>query len=248
MAKKKAVKKTELVPAEVIDNDVVGNNVSIDMDDVLSIAISRAEMMMQERVNQFNKEAKETASQAEKLEQEIINDCTEATKTKYGEAIDAAKNGFKTLSGRTVNESIEDVAVGELHEKSAQSRSGKSSLVQKGKFEVSIVLFEGKRKNGEDAYYGYRNQNVILETAKTDPLPAGVAAKVKECLALQNASTNAKAEALTWRKKLANIGKLERQYRGRLAEQKLSKTEEGRNIVQALTEGVENDILALPPA
>jgi hypothetical protein len=49
-------------------------------------------------------------------------------------------------------------------------------------------------------------------------------------------------EQLEWRKKLSNIDRLERRWRGQLAEKSLSSTEGGKQLLTLLTEGIEDQV------
>ena len=75
----------------------------------------------------------------------------------------------------------------------------------------------------------------------------------KALLALEESAKEAwkvvtvrQTEALTWRKKLANVPMLERRARAKIAETKLSESDDGQQLLDLLTDDLEAELLALP--
>lgn len=63
---------------------------------------------------------------------------------------------------------------------------------------------------------------------------------------LQEKLATATQEAMGWKKKLANIPTLERQYKAKIAEAKLATTEDGQALLALMTDDLEANMLALP--
>lgn len=227
MAKKKALRKSAPV-------ELVGNDINVDLGDVLSIAVSRAETMMQEKVDEQKAVYEDLSKQVIALTNEIKLDCSKDAEIKFGDAIESAKNGYTTLTEIPVEHSI-DIVVSGLNEVSS---------LKNGHYQATISLQE--RQNRTDVY-GYHNRS-FCQTVRTVKIPSDVVAKLTNLHKLEKQAKEAQESAVLWRRKLSNIDKLERTYRGRIAEQKLSQTEEGRSVIQALVGNVQDDILSLPPA
>lgn len=62
---------------------------------------------------------------------------------------------------------------------------------------------------------------------------------------LQEKLATATQEAMGWKKKLANIPTLERQYKAKIAEAKLATTEDGQALLALMTDDLEANMLAL---
>jgi len=105
------------------------------------------------------------------------------------------------------------------------------SLIEEGvKYTMRIVCSQGF------------NVIAIVNQVK---LNAPLKKLVQELLSIQESLQSAQKEALVWKRKLSKLPALERQYRAKVAEAKLSQTEEGRSIVENLINSVENSVLKL---
>lgn len=68
----------------------------------------------------------------------------------------------------------------------------------------------------------------------------------QELTDLQESLSVATQEAMGWKKKLASIPTLERQYKAKIAEAKLATSTDGQALLDLLTEDLESNMLALP--
>jgi hypothetical protein len=90
---------------------------------------------------------------------------------------------------------------------------------------------------------GYNNSvEFIYEGEKSKVLQA----MEVELADLREKLATATQEAMGWKKKLANIPTLERQYKAKIAEAKLATTEDGQALLALMTDDLEANMLALP--
>jgi hypothetical protein len=194
----------------------VTSDIHIDKNDLLAVAVSKAELHMQQQLANATREIR-------RLER-ALKDGTTGLKEKIAQlAAKLAKPGVKALE-----------AAREACGSKARVETNWDMQQEKGTFEVTISI-----KSND--HYGSANFGT-LKGAFDDAAQKLVAQLESDSQKL----TDTRETAVDWRKKLAQIPTLERQYRARLAEATLSKTEKGQALLEALGGQFEQDVLALP--
>jgi hypothetical protein len=130
-----------------------------------------------------------------------------------------------------------------------ESVGGKVTVVAKDSYEVNE-----RRRDGD----GFLTQDVKVTSNTTGRHNSQMCFKAtgepsKALVALEESVKQAQAtigplqtEALTWRRKLANVPLLERRARAKIAEAKLSESADGQQLLDLLTDDLEQELLALP--
>lgn len=121
-----------------------------------------------------------------------------------------------------------------------------------------ITKLEGKVEVKGTAIFGKEKQSLQVSIEIRGHSSYGLQFRIKGDVSNELLVLNEKREQLTkkreaasdraleWKKKLSQIPQLERQYKAKIAEAKLKKTEAGVEMLKILTENLEQDILALP--
>ena len=89
---------------------------------------------------------------------------------------------------------------------------------------------------------GYRGTEYVVKGTKSPELLA----LEEEKKSLEGELEKAAAVAIEWKKKLSQIPQLERQYKAKIAQDRLEKTIDGKATLALLTEDLEQRMLALP--
>jgi len=202
-----------LIPAGAAK--AVASHIVVDKNDVLAVAISKAERFMQTHLAEAHKEIK-------RLERSIKDHSDNLTKYVGSLADKLAKPGIAKLE-----------AAKEACGSKAKVDSSCEMDVAKRTFKVNITF-----KNDGWGANTFGQLKGDFDSAATEL--AESLDKNGKLLA------EAREAAVDWRRKLSQIPTLERQYRARLAEAALSKTEEGQQLLDALSGDFEADVLALP--
>lgn len=196
--------------------DVSG--IQIDKNDLLAIAVSKAELYMQNQLAAATKEIRQ-------LEKAI----------KAGEASLTAKvTALAAVATQPSCTQLEEAK--KLCASSAKVRVRSEMQQDKRTFSADILIVRRDDRYNDGFTFGHVTGNFDSDTT-------AVAERLE---ADSEKLDNAREAAVSWRKRLAQIPMLERQYRARLAEATLSKTEHGKALLDALGNQFESDVLALP--
>jgi len=197
-------------------------NGTLDVNDILSIVTSRTETKCHAELAA----AKACLAGAE----EALKEAEKSANTQYLKECRAAAEGVASqlrpvvtgLGGVVVIPKIEDY------------RGLRRERNQDGQLQMQVVVRSDKSSN-----YG---AEFLAKAAPSAELLA-LEAKIEEA---KDEVSRCSAVALEWRKKLSNIPMLERQTRAKLAEAKLSETEDGQKVLELLSKDTEATFLALP--
>lgn len=102
---------------------------------------------------------------------------------------------------------------------------------------VTAVVKIGTKGGGYNSSVDFKvevKKSLVLKSMQND---------VKE---LNEKIVEAQRVAMEWKKKLANIPQLERQYKGKIAEAKLAESADGQMVLDLLTGDLEQQMLLLP--
>lgn len=103
---------------------------------------------------------------------------------------------------------------------------------EKGTLAISVIFEKS----------GYRGTEYVVKGTKSPDLLA----LEEEKKNLEEELEKATAVAIEWKKKLSQIPQLERQYKAKIAQERLEKTLDGQATLALLTDDLEQRMLALP--
>lgn len=211
---------TKTTIATVVESPQFSIGGQLDINDVMTVATSRAERKYATELTSAKKELKACEAElkaATKAAKEAINaQCKTAV-----DAESAKITGPLGSLGVKVTTHLTEQVTG---------KPGEEEIV--GHIELA-----GENSNG------YRNSIKVAVSVSPNPT---VKAALKRIEAAEEAKEAASEVALDWRRKLNNVPQLERQIRAKVAETKLRDSEEGQRMLEALTDGLDDEILALP--
>jgi len=190
-------------------------NISIDKNDLLAIAVSRSELHIQEQLGTATREVK-------RLEKAIADGNKELASKVSGIAAKIAKpvvTKLETLRDQTESK----VKIVTKHD----------SKDDTGTINIAISVATSDQWGGV---------TFCTLSGEYDDTAKALVTKIKSD---GESLVTAKSTAVEWRRRLAQLPTLERQYRARLAEATLSKTKQGRGLLEALGGDFEKDVLAL---
>lgn len=198
---------------------------SLDVSDVLSVVTSRAETRLHTDLNA----AKKAVADAEATVRRLDKEASDQWKSEHRAAGDALAAKLRPA--------IESVGGKVKVSRPDHWKCERRELDQDGNVVANVSVVAN---DGEGGY----NRSCVFDTK----VPASDALrKLEESVEAAKKDVEArKSEALSIRKKLANVPVLERRARARLAEAKLGESEDGRAVLAALTDEFEADFLALP--
>lgn len=193
----------------------------LDVSDVLSVATSRAEAKLAKTLAEAKRELKNAEKDAKDADKALTA------------AISAQSDSIAETLAENVEKGVE--ALGGNVERSTNDALGHHGK-DKGRVTGSITI---SQNSGSNRGYGCQFSNT------EDPNEAVTAAQEAN-EAAQGVRATAQERALEVRRQLNNIPLLERQYRAKIAEAKLQDSEEGQQLLDVMTQGLDDDILALP--
>jgi hypothetical protein len=190
---------------------MIALNANLDMSDVLAVVTSRAETTFNENLT----DAKRAVAALEKQ----LSDATAASEKQYASEAEAAA----TVEVAMLKDTIERLG---------------------GVVKVLCLALPTSAGVPEDSVGAI----VAIEKPRSGSLNFPVVAKKSETLRsmeaeveiLQEQVAAAKAAAVEWKRKIANIPQLERHYRGKLAEARLAENANGQRVLSLLTEDLEH--------
>lgn len=202
--------KRENEMSNALSNITVNGNMNID--DVLTVVTSRAEMKYNANLADAKKRLDEVGKEI-KDNEKILNNKKESESLALAkEHIDAISPTIKALGG---------------------SVKASSALPNGDSLQCQVCISQGN---------GYYNVPFMVQGPKSKEL-----VELEQKLAgLLEQQAVIQKEALQWKKKLASIPTLERQYKARIAEAKLAASEDGQALLDMLTGDLEQNILNLP--
>lgn len=217
-----AAQDAKIVKASDALNSSIVTDIRLDKNDLLTVVLSRAEQKMQMAVQEAMAKVKGLEKDQSKADAALKEAVAAVAPAHYKDAIEKFK-----VALASVDSTVSLTTTGQLKTDNQNNHTDK----------VAIEL----RINSSGGY----NNNLCFST--TVATPEAVKSKVAELAAVQANLQTAREEVVTWRKKLANLPSLERQYKAKLVETQLSKTEDGKDLLASLDlANFEDSIKALP--
>lgn len=195
---------------------VVSTAVNFTQNDLITVAVSKAETTMQAK-------SKAAMTHIASLEKRINAAKDEITKLLCDAANAACKEGYDALA-----EALKKLG------------AVSTSIIKYDEKDDGIDVWVEVKVRGNDSYYSPKTPTKSL------PIPDGVAKLKAEIKEKEEELAKAREEAVTWRRKLAQIPTLERKYRAQLVEKEMNKTEGGRDLLAGIGAEFEQDIMMLP--
>lgn len=206
---------------EIVQNAgaILGDvHLGLGLNEVIVIGVARAERQLQDTVKQATDASNEKTSRADKIKREVNQQNEAELLSQYQDKLDAVTWAIRMLGG-SVSHTV------------STGRVQHTSDVQQSTLEISVC---GK-SDGFAARYSF-----------SLCFSAELQAKVAEATFIHADAAHDRQVAVDARKKLSNIGSLERQLRARVAEKKLSTIAGGKELLALLTNDIDAQILALP--
>ncbi len=221
----KLVAETTNLPALPQQLDaLLTSDLQINKDDVLSIAVSEAERLMQAQVSHYKRQVKELQASIETDEKQLKVICQKHAEATYRTAMNTVVRGLTGIGYGGLK-----VHIGHTTPATADA--------QPKRYAVQLNVAHGTTESES-------GRNLLSQTVYTD-IPEDAAALLDAIRATQKEKEVAVNEGVVWKQKLAGIGTLEREYRARLAKLALGKTEEGRALLNDFMTSVEQSVLLL---
>lgn len=198
-------------------------NIGLDKNDVIAIAVSKCETVMNQKIVSLDKSIKDAEKRIKdndkKLRTAISAIAEKHTKKAAADFIKAGKTFGKSLTTDTTWDFRH-----RCHDDQKE-------------ISVTLCIRDPRDTNGYNDTFSL--SDVVPLTKKEQDLQELIQ-KDRELI------TATKEEIVQWRRRLSKIDSLERQYRAKFAEASLSQSEAGRALLDAIDSKHEEDVLALP--
>lgn len=200
---------------------VFDDRVCVDKDDALAVAVSQAEEYMGTRIDENVEAAAAASKEATKEREALAKILAEDAKTQMKPAADAFEAAVRLVAERQDEVKV-DVSASSISSRHAEEVTFDYTATLRVSFDRTSISVSRELLAPEAAIEKSRQIEALLEEA-----------------------SKRNAEAMEWKKRLANIGSYERKAKANLAKHRLSKSEAGRELLTALTANVENDVKRL---
>ena len=197
---------------EVLDLSTV--NVDIGKEEVLSIAISRAEDILHEKISEARKRTEDLNKKIEEVKKEMEKLIDDDIESSTKQAVEDLRKSLKFFEKEILVEA-----------------SALDFNSEKGIITANITIVDSNKNKYMQLFHKFKISDKALYDTKFD-LMIKRTEEYKESLEDQK----------KWREKLANMPRLERRWKGLLAEKELSKSEKGKKMLELLTSGIEDQI------
>jgi len=192
-------------------------DMSLDKNDVLAIVVSRGEAQLNEGVKQANAHARRHEEAAKQARAQLTKEGVAAALAAVQPGVEQIRAGF--------------AAIGDGPAITTDTATTINAEAGTGQTTVTVTL--------KVRYDAIRVQHTLPFTPEQQ-------AVVRQVAQDEQAAAAARAEAVAFRRQLANIPALERAMRARLAEAKLRTTAGGQQVLDVLTGDLQAQIAALP--
>ena len=206
--------------AKNTSNPLMTMSLDVDKNDVIAIVISRAEAQLNVELKNHMDSAKLAEAEANTIETRILGDFKKSLTAQYAGNVSLLNNSVNVIDPS----SSAVLSVERLHNQT-------SAYV----FRCTV----GIKTTGNNRYDHtfYQKEYELTEV---------YSAQLEQAATLRRQATEAKVAAIEVRRKLANIGTMERQARAKMAESQLSKTSEGKDFLDALESNFESMLKSIP--
>lgn len=205
---------------EIITQESIQLHASIDTDAILAAGLSRAEEFAESEMARCRLEAEKAQKEEEKL-------------------IKAFEAEGKKLANAHFKQQVKDIqsALDSIGIKGTEAQCGFAMLDGETRYSLTII---GKKHSKRASHSANISKQIVVKT------PASLK-KILDQMAQQvKKAKEWSAQAMEFKKRLSRLPQLERKLRGRLAEQKLSKTAEGQAIIDSMTLNIQQEVMKLP--
>ena len=215
--------------AQALMGDLVSTAITIDKDDLLTVAVSKAEEHMQSECKAEQKKQEAHRDKAEGLLQAAHKMCLKTATAAYAASAETARKGLASLGYTKLETRV-----------SAQARTNceHDDAKRYATYDVHVQIDE-MDKHGR-CTERVVSRNVIAKA------PRAVVALLREREVELKKEDEAQAAAVDWKRRLCQMPQLERKYRARLAQERVASEAGGQALLEALVGNVAKDVLALP--
>lgn len=206
------------------DLSLVTVNGTIDTNDLLSIVTSRSEVKLHNELAAAKVKLQEADALVKNLQDSLVQAYKRVCLQIGEDLADTLRPGVSKAGGRVVVPPVQSYQL--LHEATQAAEATSVTYCAR--------VFSNDHNNG------------YVMFSKSIDVPSELTSLLSDLRAAAENMSRCSDAALQIRKRIANIPMLERKARARLAEAKLSESDEGRALLEALTGNFEADLLSLP--
>lgn len=219
----------------LVSIDKLAVDINIDKNDVVSLAVAKAEETIVIEIKACELELKET-NESIKASLKHMNDMRQAAiDLRFGGAIKKLKRVCQEVGFRSCRIETNFEKAIDIREKGSYHQDNYDQGLD-STFEVHVKMW-----NNQDRYSDNMKFKDDIEVESPTQYK-GYVSQLKKFFDNRKATSE---DLIDWKRKKANIGSLERMYRGRLAEGRLKSTKGGKELMALLTKSIENDIKLL---
>lgn len=198
----------------------VNVDIKIDQNDLITVMVARAEAMMNGKLTTALAEAKRLEKEQKELDNQLVRSVALVGPEHHRDAIAKFRDAFE--------------AIGMKH----KTKIVATSVLTPDRTSITVNFSASM-----EASYG------SIQAVTHVPLNDEQKGLIARLSGLTEQLLTAREEVILWRKKLAQMPALERQYKAKLVESQLSRTDAGKVLLAALDlDNFEQQVLAIPGA
>jgi len=206
--------------------------IDFNKDDVAIIAIAEAEKKIRQTIAKLSIELENKKEQLNKLNDDVVNEGENFIRNKFLKKLQTINTNLK----KTGIPKLEAVVDYIPQIPSLTQLDNKVRIKNANKYIVKLVIFS---KDNETRIYNMEIESGCVALTKTQK---NILTKTK---AVDDNIKALKPQILDYRRKLSDIPTLERQIKAKLAAGHLSKTKEGRQVIESLVKNFDETIKLL---
>jgi hypothetical protein len=210
----------------------ISTEIDFDKDDVAAIAVAEAEAHIRRTINRLTAQVKYVTDGIEKSKKKVVNIGEALIEIKFAQKVKVIKAGLvQTKIPRLVVEVIANIDI----PKWEILKNSSTAARHVNYYSISIVKMDkdnvesGTMKIEENSLPMNKEQHKLVKLIHDE----------------KNKLRLLKKDAIDWRRKLSDIPALERQVRAKLAKDHLSKSKEGKAMIQNLINNFDETVKLL---
>ena len=230
----------------IIEHPLESNgSITIDKDDVIAIAVTQSEAFMQEQIEKVSNLLEETKNEANDLEAEIKKDRLEHAKRACSKQLSSICKQYEKLGmSATVDYHLAEFGdCVELRKFRNRQEADDRSKQFAVRVELSLRHSVNDLPDNIAAVLCGDNEQIMYVVLET---PTAVQKKIDRLSCIRKDAEDDRKDLMAWKRRLTQVPQLERSYKARLAQHRLSQSSQGQAILKQLTDSIEKDVLALP--
>jgi hypothetical protein len=207
-----------------------------DKDDVVSIAVAEAEKRIRTKINEIGDDSTRVQEQSTALSKQYLEIGKKIIEKKIAPKLILIKRGLSTMKLSDVDFDIEVNLNVYFVDWCAycDSKERERNFKIANTCKIILVKYDDKLNNRPAGH-----MDLVGISASADKTQRGISKKISD---LKNEMHELKKKNVEWRRKLADIPALERQVKAALAKNHLSKSKQGKAIIENIVSNFEDTI------